>query len=67
MPHHAGPTVVEKSIKGMRAKIRNARLWGSDTVLLGLIHMVAELKVIAGVGGVGNKFPLSPLAFAGDD
>src|ERR1035441_5665702 len=28
------PAVVEKSMEGMRASLRNARLWGSDTVLL---------------------------------
>jgi L-ribulose-5-phosphate 3-epimerase len=30
----ADPAVVEKSMEGMRASIRNAKLWGSDTVLL---------------------------------
>jgi L-ribulose-5-phosphate 3-epimerase len=28
------PTVVEKSLDGMRASLRNAKLWGADTVLL---------------------------------
>jgi L-ribulose-5-phosphate 3-epimerase len=28
------PAVVEKSLEGMRASIANAKLWGSDTVLL---------------------------------
>jgi L-ribulose-5-phosphate 3-epimerase len=28
------PAVVEKSMEGMRTSLRNARLWGSDTVLL---------------------------------
>jgi hexulose-6-phosphate isomerase len=28
------PAVVEKSMEGMRASFRNAKLWGSDTVLL---------------------------------
>ncbi len=28
------PAVVEKSMEGMRASLRNAKLWGSDTVLL---------------------------------
>jgi len=28
------PAVVEKSLAGMRASLQNARLWGSDTVLL---------------------------------
>jgi len=28
------PAVVEKSLEGMRTSLRNARLWGADTVLL---------------------------------
>ena len=28
------PTVVEKSLSGMRTSLQNAKLWGSDTVLL---------------------------------
>src|SRR5271157_484512 len=28
------PAVVEKSMEGMRASLRNAKLWGADTVLL---------------------------------
>jgi hexulose-6-phosphate isomerase len=28
------PTVVEKSMEGMRTSLRNAKLWGADTVLL---------------------------------
>jgi hexulose-6-phosphate isomerase len=28
------PAVVEKSLEGMRASLRNAKLWGADTVLL---------------------------------
>jgi L-ribulose-5-phosphate 3-epimerase len=30
----ADPAVVEKSMEGMRTSLRNAKLWGSDTVLL---------------------------------
>jgi hexulose-6-phosphate isomerase len=30
----ADPAVVEKSLEGMRTSLRNAHLWGSDTVLL---------------------------------
>lgn len=30
----ADPAVVEKSMEGMRASLSNAKLWGSDTVLL---------------------------------
>jgi L-ribulose-5-phosphate 3-epimerase len=30
----ADPAVVEKSMEGMRTSLRNARLWGADTVLL---------------------------------
>jgi hexulose-6-phosphate isomerase len=30
----ADPAVVEKSLEGMRTSLRNARLWGADTVLL---------------------------------
>src|SRR5204862_3987211 len=30
----ADPAVVEKSLDGMRTSLRNARLWGADTVLL---------------------------------
>ncbi len=30
----ANPAVVEKSMEGMRTSLRNAKLWGSDTVLL---------------------------------
>ncbi len=30
----ADPTVVEKSLSGMRTSLHNAKLWGSDTVLL---------------------------------
>jgi hexulose-6-phosphate isomerase len=30
----ADPAVVEKSLDGMRTSLRNAKLWGSDTVLL---------------------------------
>jgi L-ribulose-5-phosphate 3-epimerase len=30
----ADPAVVEKSMEGMRTSLHNARLWGSDTVLL---------------------------------
>src|ERR1035438_7526966 len=30
----ADPAVVEKSMEGMRTSLRNAKLWGADTVLL---------------------------------
>src|SRR5258708_15329287 len=30
----ADPAVVEKSLEGMRTSLRNAKLWGADTVLL---------------------------------
>jgi L-ribulose-5-phosphate 3-epimerase len=30
----ADPAVVEKSLEGMRVSLRNAKLWGADTVLL---------------------------------
>src|SRR3954463_15022563 len=30
----ADPTVVEKSMEGMRTSLRNAKFWGADTVLL---------------------------------
>ena len=30
----ADPAVVEKSLDGMRTSLRNAKLWGADTVLL---------------------------------
>ena len=30
----ADPAVVEKSMEGMRTRLRNAKLWGADTVLL---------------------------------
>ena len=30
----ADPAVVERSLEGMRTSLRNARLWGADTVLL---------------------------------
>src|SRR5260370_35085207 len=30
----AGPAVVAKSVEGMETSLRNAHLWGADTVLL---------------------------------
>ncbi len=37
------PAVVEKSLEGMRTSLRNAKLWGADTVLL--VPAVVNLEV----------------------
>ncbi len=68
------PAAVEKSLAGMRTSLHNAKLWGSDVVLLvparsqkeirKLLPLAEELKVVIAIEEVWNRFLLSPLEMA---